>query len=156
MWKWEYFLLDLDARHILRTLTSNEVSIAIKISVRLEITRAWFAATSNVHIVDSDVATTTIPAENIIVLAFICSGSCDVLDRDILNDDAVCRRSGWTTVQVVLLDIDAVNGYVLDAQVFKQNVRDEASGIGVGFDACTILSIEDDRVGKRDVGDVVI
>lgn len=40
-----------------------------------------------------------------------------------------------------MLDIDAVNGDVLDIQVFKEYVLDQAGGILIGLDARTILGV---------------
>jgi hypothetical protein len=42
-----------------------------------------------------------------------------------------------------LLDVNAVDGDILNPNVFEKNVGDETGGIGVCLDAGAILGVED-------------
>ena len=54
-----------------------------------------------------------------------------------------------------MLDVDTVNRDVLHANVFEENVRDEAGGVGVTLDARAIFGVQHDGVLEGDVGHIV-
>lgn len=93
--------------------------IAVKVAVGFKITRAWFTSTCDVDIIDRDVAATTLTAENVVISTFFSSGTGDILDCNVLDDDAVGRVASRPTVEVVLLDVDTIDGNVRDIDVLK-------------------------------------
>jgi hypothetical protein len=104
--------------------SSMESTLAIKIASRLEIARTRNTTALDMNIVDRDVTTASRPAKNVIVAGLRRSRTGDVLNRNVLNDNAIRRIASRASVEVVLLDIDAVDGRVLDANVLEQDVGD--------------------------------
>jgi hypothetical protein len=102
--------------------------ITVKVTSRLEITQALLPTSTNVNIIDNDVAAASLSTQNVVVLGLFRRSTSNILNLDILDDDAVRGVSSWSTIEIVLLDIDAVVGDVLDTNVFEDNVGDEASG----------------------------
>jgi hypothetical protein len=109
-----------------------------------------------IDIIDSDVLAAAFSAQDVVIATLLGSGTGDVLDCDILDHNSVGGVSGRATVEVILLNVDAVNIYIRDAYVLEKNVRYEACGVGVAFDACAVLGVQYDGVGEGDVGDVVV
>jgi hypothetical protein len=132
------------------------VSIAVKVALRLEIARTLYSTSSNMNVVNRDVAAASFSAKNVIVPCFFCRSAEDVLHGDVLDHDAVCWVAGGTTVEVVLLNVDSVDGNVLDADVFEQDVGDEAGSVGIGLDASSVLGVENDGVCEGNVCHVVV
>jgi hypothetical protein len=95
------------------------------------------------NIVNLDVFTASLSAKDIVVLSLLCRSTGYVPHDNVLDDDAIRWVASRTTVQVVLLNVDAVVG-------------DEASGVRVGLDAGSILGVEDNRVGERYVRHIVV
>jgi len=118
-----------------------ERAIAIKVPVSFEIARAWHPSALDVSIVDRDVAATVTSTQNIVVSALFCGGTSDVAHENVFDDDPVCRVTSRAAIQIVLLDVDTINGDVLDTQVLKENVLDQAGGVLIGLDARTILGV---------------
>ena len=56
-------------------------------------------------------------AQDIVVLGSLLRGTDNVLHRHASNGDAIRRNASWATVQVVLLDVNAVVGDVVDDDV---------------------------------------
>jgi hypothetical protein len=132
------------------------VSIAIKVAIRLEVTRTLHSAPRNTNIVNSDVTTASLSTKDIVVPSFVCRSAEDIPHGDVLDHDAVGWVASWTAVEVVLLDVDAVDGDVLNADVLEKDVGNKTGGVGVRLDASSILGIEDDGIGKGDVRHVVV
>jgi hypothetical protein len=109
-----------------------------------------------IDIIDSDVLAAAFSAKDVVIATLLGSSTGDVLDCDILDHNSVRGVSGRTTVEVILLNVDAVDIYIRDVYVLEENVRYEACGVGVAFDACAVLGVQYDGVGKGDVGDVVV
>ena len=137
-------------------LKLNKMTIAVEIPSSLEITRAFYSSTCDAHIIDHDVAAAAFAAKDVVVPSFLGRSTCDVPHGDILDLDAIGRVTSWTAVEVILLDIDSVDGDILHADVFENDVGDETCGIGVRLDARAVLSVQDNGVGEEDVGDVVV
>lgn len=132
------------------------MSIAVKVACRLEVTRTLQSAPGDMNIVNLDVATASLSTEDIIVLSLHCCSTGDVPHDNVLDDDTVRWVAGWSAVQVVLLDINSVDGYVLNANVLEKNIGDEAGSVRVRLDAGSVLSVQNDRVGEGYVGDIVV
>lgn len=139
-----------------RCSSDVEPTVAVKIAECLEIAQTRHASTVHINVIDRDVLAAARSAENIIVPAFLCRSTSDVPDDDVRDADTRSRVAGWAAIEVVLLDIDTVDGDVLDAYVFEKNVVDVASGVLVGFDAGAVLGVQDNRVAEYHVGHVVV
>jgi len=133
-----------------------EVAIAIKVTFRPKVTRTRHTATRNINIINRDVTAASAAAQYVVVPPFLggCTGY--ISNSDILNHNTVSRVASRTTIEVILLDIDSVDGNVLHADVLKQNVGNEASGVGVRLDSSSVLGVQNDGVGEGDVGYVVV
>lgn len=91
-------------------------SRACEVASSLHVARVT-RTTGNVDVVEGEIRAATITAEDVVVLCARGRSSGDVSHRDVGNDDAVGWSASWATVKVVLLDIDSVNGGVLDVNV---------------------------------------
>ena len=132
------------------------MSIAVKVACRLEVTRTLQSAPGDMNVVNLDVATASLSTENIVVLSLLCCSTGDVPHDNVLDDDTVRWVAGWSTVQVVLLDINSVDGYVLNANVLEKDIGDEAGSVRVRLYAGSVLSVQNDRVGEGYVGNIVV
>lgn len=94
-------------------------------------------------------------AENVFIQCTRLDGSSDVVQSKVGDRDAVCRDTRRVTVEVVLLDVYAVDADVAQGDVRIGDVVDDASRLGYGFDADSVLRIGDCAVGDCDVVDVV-
>lgn len=110
----------------------------------------------NIDIIDGDVLAAPGTTQDVVISALLRSGSGNVPDHNVLNEDTCSRVTCWATVQVVLLDVDSVDRDVLNADVLEQDVVNVAGGVLVGLDAGTVLGVQDNRVAEDDVGDVVV
>lgn len=133
-----------------------EVTVAIEISICLEIAQARDAATTNTNIIDGDVLAASRATQNVVVPALVCSRACHVPDDDVGDADTCCRVACWATVKVVLLDVDAVNRDVLYPDVLKQDVVDVSGSVLVRLDARTVLGVQNNGVAEDHVGHVVV
>jgi hypothetical protein len=133
-----------------------ESTLAIKIASRLEIASARDTTALDINIVDRDVVTASRSAKNVVVAGLRRSRTGDVLNRNVLNDNAIRRVASGASVEVVLLDIDTVYGRILDTNVLEQDVGDKPGCVRVGLDTRTVLCVENHRVGKGDVSHVVV
>lgn len=129
---------------------------------------------SDAHITKRKSRTAARPAEDVVI---VCAGRrnrpLNIEERNIRDDDSVGGSSGWASVQVILLDIDAVLADPGHGDVAVDDVVDLpsceyrvicqgeettycSSGAGVSLDACPVLAVGDDRVGERHaVNDIV-
>lgn len=133
-----------------------EVTIAIEVSICLEIAQAGDAATMNINIIDGDVLAASRATQNVVVPALICSCACHIPDDDVGDADTCCRVACWATVEIVLLDIDAVDRDVLYSDILKQNVVDVSGSVLVRLDTRTVLCVQNNGVAKDHVGHVVV
>jgi hypothetical protein len=122
----------------------------------LEVASTRISSTSDVNIVDSEVAAAALSAKNVIVDALLRRGTSYVPHRDILDGNAVRRLTSWSAVEVILLDVDAVDRCVLNANVLEEDVGDKTSSVGVRLDSHAILGVKNHRVRERDVCHVVV
>jgi hypothetical protein len=139
-----------------RSAIAVELAIAVKIARRLEVACTSLGSALDFNVVDRDVLAAAISTENVVVARLGQSRAGDVLDCDVLNQDAVGGVASGAAVEVILLDDEAVAGHVLDTDVLKQNVGDETGSVGVGLDAHAVLGVENDGVGEGDVGHIVV
>lgn len=113
------------------TPSLGKMAITVEIPTRLEITRALYSSTCNVHVVNHNVAAAALAAENIVVPSFLGRCTSNVPHGDVLDLDTVGGVACWAAVEVILLDIDSIDGDVLNADVLENNVGDEACCVGV-------------------------
>lgn len=92
------------------------VSLAHKISLRMEIARIARTA-SDMDIVELEVRAAAVAAEDVVILCLALSSAGDVGQGDAGDGDAVCGRACGAAVEVVLLDVDAVGGDILEEDV---------------------------------------
>lgn len=103
--------------------------ITIKIPLCPKIAQTLFSSALNVHILNRNILTTAFSTQNIIVPRLIVRTTLDIPHSDILNLDAVGGVARGTAIQVVLLDIDAIDGDVLKVDVFVEDIGNEACGV---------------------------
>jgi hypothetical protein len=99
-----------------RLFRSMSDSNTLEVSNRLDIARA-VGPSSNMNIVEGKIRATAISTQNIVVFSLGLSSAEDVGHRDVLDDDTVCGTSGWSSVEVVLLDVDTVDVDVRDLDI---------------------------------------
>lgn len=75
------------------------------------------------HIVKRKVTATSLSAEDIVVACLGRRRTRDILHDDILDLDAIRRVPRWATVQIVLLDINAINSDIRQRDILEQNIR---------------------------------
>lgn len=91
--------------------TANEVACWLYVA-------AAVGSTDDINIVESKIRTTTITTEDVVILRVRLRSASDVHHCDIRDNDAVARVAGRPAIEVILLDIDAVDGDVLNVDVF--------------------------------------
>lgn len=116
------------------------MAVAIKISVCLEVAQTGHSSTMNINIVDGDVLTATCAAKNVIISAFVRRRTSDVSDYNIRDADTSSWVAGWATIEIILLNVNTVDGDILNADILEQDIVDEAGGVLVSLDAGAILS----------------
>ena len=84
---------------------------AYKVPIPREVA-ARVRATSDVDVIECEVTAVTITAQDVVILCITLRCTSDVLHRDVRDDDTAGRKAGWTAIEIVLLDVDAVDGYV--------------------------------------------
>jgi hypothetical protein len=141
---------------LLMIMISSEFTIAIEVATRLEITSTRYTTTLHIDIIDRDVFTAALSTEDVIVACLRCSCTRNILDCNVLNHDAVGWITCWAAIEIVLLNVDTVNGSILDTDVLKQDVGNQAGSVGIGLDACTILCVQYNRIGEGDICHVVV
>lgn len=102
--------------------TSHKVAIAVEISRSPEVARTVLSTTGKMHILHGDVTAAALATQNIVVLGLLERRARNISHDDIADLDAVGRMTGRPAVEVVLLDVDAVDGRIFNADVFKQDV----------------------------------
>ena len=95
------------------------------------------------HILKDEILTRSIPTENIIVAGRRGSRAHDIQEAHILDQHPVGGIPGRTTVEIILLDVDAVDRGALDLDVGVGDVGDVAGGVVVCFDAAAVLRVDD-------------
>ena len=80
----------------------------------------------------------------------------DILHVDVFNNDAVGRDSCWPTIEIILLDVDAVNTCVVDGDILVCDSCHIPSCTGIGLDPRAILAVDQDAVMKVNVRDVIV
>jgi hypothetical protein len=134
----------------------HKMPIAGEVSCRFEVARALHSTSRDVNVVNRNVLAALISAKDIVIPRFFCRGTLHVPDRDILDHDTIGRIARWTSVQIVLLNIDPIYRNIFHKYVLKQNTRYEAGRVRVGLYPYAVLCIENDRVLKNNVRDVII
>lgn len=69
------------------------------------------------NILKLKVRTTALSAKNVIILRISLHGTRNIAHSDVLDDHAIAWVACWSTVKVILLNIDAVDGDVLEGDV---------------------------------------
>ena len=82
--------------------------------------------------------------------------SCDPVQSEVRDRDAVRRGAGRAAVLVVLLDDDAVDGDAAELDVAVDDAGDGAGRAVDGLDADPVLAVADGAVFDRDVRDGVV
>lgn len=113
------------------THLGSEVPITIKIPLSVEVTCAGLSSTLDIDIIDRDVLATSRTTEDVIIPSLLGRSTGYVPDIDVLDLYTICRIACWSTVKVILLNVDTVDGNVLDANVLEGDVGDEPCSIGV-------------------------
>lgn len=132
------------------------MSITIEITVCLEVTQTGHSSTTDIDIVDGNVAAAARSAKNVIVPSLIRSSTGNVSDGDVGNVHASGRIASGAAIEVVLLDINTIYRDILNADVLKQDVVDRAGGVLVGLNAGTVFRIQYDRIAENHVGYVIV
>ena len=107
------------------------MSVAVKVPHRPEIAQALNPPAGNRHIIDLDVAAALVSAQDVVVPCLLGRSAYNVLHGHVLDGHAVGRVAGWAAVEVILLDVDAVDGNVLQVEVLEPDVGDESGRVGV-------------------------
>ena len=145
------------ASFIQRHHLASSISSTGKVTHRLHVTRVVYPS-HNLDVVESEIRTGSLPTKDIVICRpsrRICR-SCNVGHGDIRNDHTIGRIASRSAVQVILLDIETIDRYILDVYVLIGDVCNIAGGIVVCLDTRTVLAVEDRRVLKYDVGNVVV
>lgn len=117
------------------------MSITVEVAVCLEIARALHTSAGDVNIIDRDVTAATLAAQNVVIPAFFRSGASDVSDCDVLDYNTIGRVASGTAIEVVLLNVDTIDGDISDIYVFEEYVGDETSCVGVRLDSRSVFGI---------------
>lgn len=148
--------LCIDSIHLATLPKLLKLPITVEMPSRLKVTRTRHATTRDIHIVNRDITAASITTQDVVIPAFIRSSPSHVADRDVLDHDAVRRIPSRAAVEIILLDVDAVDGDILHTDIFEQDVGYETSGIGIRLDAHSVLGVENDGVGEGYVSHVVV
>jgi hypothetical protein len=101
----------------------DKLAITVKIPLCPKIAQTALSTPKNVYIVKRKVTATSLSAQDIVVASLVRRRAPDILHGDILDLDAIRRFPRWTTVQIVLLDINAIDGNILKKDILEQNIR---------------------------------
>lgn len=82
----------------------------------LNIARA-VGSSSDVNVVEGEIWATIISTKNIVIFGFRLSSTANVGHGDVLDDDTIGGFSGWTSVEVILLDVDTIDRDVRDLDI---------------------------------------
>lgn len=96
-----------------------ELAVAVKVTVRLEVAQTRNAPIVNVNIVDGNVLAAARATQDVVVPTLIRGSTSDVSDYNVRDKDTCGRVACWSAVQVVLLDINTIDGDVLNTDVLE-------------------------------------
>ncbi len=123
-------------------------SLRPRTSRRRVITRARIPAARDRNIIEREITAAAAAAKDVIILRTRPRRARKILEQEVGDNDAVGRDPGGPAVQVVLLHVDAVDRDVPDGDVAVGDVGDEAGGVEVRLDTCSILGVDDLAVGE--------
>jgi len=123
-------------------------SLRPRTSRRWVITRARIPAARDRNIIEHEITAAAAAAKDVIILCTRPRRARKILEQEVGDNDAVGRDPGGPAVQVVLLHVDAVDRDVADGDVAVCDVGDEAGGVEVRLDTCSILGVHDLAVGE--------
>ena len=121
----------------------------------MEITTA-VTSSRDANIVEGEIRARPLATQDVISLRLSCYRAMEILNGNVVDDDPVGRLARRSTVQVILLDINAIRTDILDLDVAVGDARDVARGPGVRLDARAILVVQHLAVFEEDVGDIVV
>jgi hypothetical protein len=111
----------------------------------------------NANISESEIRARIATAQNIVAVRITSASSTrDTAERNAGDCNTVCGATSWSTVEVILLDIDTVVTDVRELDVAVCDVLDSTGGIRIGLDAASVLGIGDGAVGEGDAGNSVV
>lgn len=114
-------------------------------------------ATGDENVLVGEVRARSVTAEDVVVVrVFINNGARHIDEGDVGDDDAVGGLAGGATVEVVLLDIEAVVGNATHGDVLVGDVGDQARGVGVALDAGAVARVHEPAVAEDDAVDRVV
>ena len=105
--------------------------ITVKIPLCPEVTQTLLSSAPNIHVIYRNPLTTALSTQNIIIPRLLVRRALDVPHGNILDLDAIGGVACRAAIQVVLLDIDAVDGNVSQVDVFIENVGNKTCRVGV-------------------------
>lgn len=134
---------------------SISTSNTLEVASRLDIARA-VGSSSDMDVVEGEIRAAAISTQNVVVPSFDLSSAEDVGHGNVFDDDPIRRTSGRTSVEIVLLNVDTVDVDIRDLNVTVLDVGNVAGRTGVGFDSCTVLTVEHFAALEQNVGDIVV
>lgn len=72
------------------------------------------------------------------------------------HGNSIGWRAGWATIEVVLLDVNAIDSDAAQGNVLVRNVRDGAGGTGVSLNSGTVLRVQDLAVLEDNAIDSIV
>lgn len=121
----------------------------------MEITTA-IVSSLEADVVEGEIRARSFAAKDVILLRLTRHSAVDILHRNVLDDDTVGRFARWPSIQVILLDINAIRVDVRHLDVAVGNTGNVTCSLGVGFDTRAVRVVQDFAVFEQDVGDVVV
>lgn len=134
-WKHYYILKNIDAKknqiytknkkipHIQHPQLTHKLAITVKVPLCPEVARTRLSTSRNMHVIKREITATSLSTQNIVVASLARRRAPDILHGDILDLDAIRRLSRWATVEVVLLNINTIDGDILQKDILEQNIR---------------------------------
>ena len=86
------------------------------------------------HILKNKITTAALSTKHIIIFRLTLHGAGHVLERNVLDKDAVGGETGGPAVEIVLLDVNAIDGYVgeLGGMWVSKNQKGRGERTGLG------------------------
>ena len=113
----------------------------LRATARRVVAAACLTTTSDRNTREAKVRAAVTATENVVVHAIVSDSTSHIDERDAGNVDTVGGVASSTAVQVILLDINTVVSDARQGDVLVDNVGDTASGVGVGLDTATVLTV---------------
>lgn len=112
------------------------------------------------NITERNIRTTALPTKHIIIpplpRRIRCHSPRHILKQNIRDNHSIRRTPSWPSIEIVLLDIDAIVRDSREENVGVRDIGDESSGVEITLDPRAVRGVDERRVGKEDVGDTVV